>query len=183
MRSDEFERQLNARTGTEQRVYAALRERGPMSDMQLREFLGSRGSGPRDALKKLLPIGFVRLAGRAGTHGKPWLYEATLPSDVETAAESYAARTPKRKRRKASTNNKLSDLRRMQPGDFREWHAVRQRILSQTKLLTRVDTMAFWETAPLDELELVLEEVVELQDWAEDVIASIGERSEHEAIK
>ncbi|MDQ3741971.1 MAG: hypothetical protein M3389_13615 [Actinomycetota bacterium] len=168
----------------EQRVYAALKAHGPKSDPQLRALLGSSGSGPRDALAKLLPIGVVRHAGRASTPGKAMLYEATPAPEVEEAAERYAVRKPQRtKRARVAATPRLAELRRMEAGDFRQWHAARQRVLSQTKLLYKIDKMAFWESAPADELQLVLEEVVELRAWCDDVIAAIGERREHEAVK
>lgn len=185
MTDEELKVLLSQRTGMEQRVYEALRVNGPMSDPQLRQVLGSSGSGPRDALAKLLPIGLVRHTGRASAPGKAMLYEATPASEVEAAVERYAVRKPRRTTRRARSapGPRLAELRRMEPGDFRQWHAVRQRVLAQTKLLYRVDKMAFWESAPADELELVLDEVLELRAWCEDVIAAIGERAEHESVK
>lgn len=183
MDGPQLERAMQTRTGMERRVYDSLRQHGRLTDRQLRELLGSRGSGPRDALAKLLPTGLVRYAGRAAAPGRPMQYEATPPAQVEAAAERYAVRKPKRQRRRASVGARIRELRGMAPGDFRDWHAARQRILSQTKLLTNVEPMAFWEVVPLDELEMILDEVRELRDWTEGVIAAIAERAEHESVK
>src|SRR5437773_4029228 len=106
---------LSERSGTERRVYEALRMRGKMTDRQLRDLLHSPGSGPRDALAKLLPLGVIRYAGKASTKGNPMQYEATPPGDIEEEVARYAARKPKRTRRGGkSPGSRLAELRQME---------------------------------------------------------------------
>src|SRR5665811_584811 len=82
MTEDELQTSLRSRTRTERRVHEALQHHGKMTDRQLRERLQSRGSGPRDALAKMLPLGLVRHAGKASTSGNPCLlYTSPSPRD------------------------------------------------------------------------------------------------------
>lgn len=164
----------------EQRVYDALRDHGALSDRNLRELLGSRGSGPRDALQKLLPTGVVRHAGRATTAGKPMLYEATPLAEVELAAERFAVRKPRRRRSRKSAGARLAELRQMEDGDCRKWYPVRDQILATLGTLSQTIQMAFWKSVPPDELELALEEIEELHQAAGEALAAGRERLEHE---
>lgn len=183
MTERELQELLDARTGTERRVYVALRDRGPLTDRNLREALGSRGSGPREALRKLLPLGVVRFAGKASTAGNPMQYEVTPLAEVEAQAESYAVRKPSRRRTRRSPGARLSDLRQMEEGDFREWHPVRDQILSTLSVLNRALKMTFWKSVPSDELEMALAEVEELHEATGEVLAAGRERLEHEKQK
>jgi hypothetical protein len=179
----ELQELLRDRTGMERRVYSALRERGPLTDRQLREQLGSRGSGPRDALQKLLPTGVVRHAGKASTAGKPMRYQATPLAEVETTAESFAARKPRRRRGRRSPGARLAELRQMEKGDVREWHQVRDQILATLGLLARTVKVSFWKSVPPDELELALSEIEELHEATGEALAAGRERIEHERQK
>ncbi len=167
----------------EQRVYGALSERGPLTDRDLRELLGSRGSGPRDALQKLLPTGAIRHAGKASTAGRPMLYEATPLAEVEAAAERFSVRKPRRRRSRRSAGARLAELRQMEDGDCRKWYPVRDQLLATLGPLTQTLEMAFWKSVPPDELELALEEIEELHDAAGDALAAGRERLEHEKHK
>ena len=167
----------------ERRVYTALHESGPLTDRNLREMLRSRGSGPRDALQKLLPLGVVRFAGKASTAGNPMQYEATPPAEVEAQAESYAIRKPQRRRARRSPGARLTDLRQMEEGDFREWHPVRDQILSTLGVLSRELKMTFWKSVPPDELELALTEIEELHEATGEALAAGRERLVHEKQK
>lgn len=183
MTEQELQKLLDACTGTERRVYTALREHGPLTDRNLRELLGSRGSGPREALRKLLPLGAVRFAGKASTAGNPMQYEATPLAEVEAQAESYAVRKPPRRRAHRSPGARLADLRQMEEGDFREWHPVRDQILSTLGVLSRALKMTFWKSVPPDELELALAEIEELHEATGEALAAGRERLEHEKQK
>lgn len=183
MTEQELQELLEARSKMERRVYGALRERGPLTDRNLREMLGSRGSGPRDALQKLLPIGVVRFAGKASTAGNPMQYEATPLAEVEAQANSYAVRKPRRRRAGRSAGARLADLRQMEEGDFREWHPVRDQILSTLSVLSRALKMTFWKSVPPDELELALAEIEELHEATGEALAAGRERLEHEKQK
>jgi hypothetical protein len=167
----------------EQRVYDALLHHGALTDRNLRELLGSRGSGPRDALQKLLPTGVVRHAGKATTAGKPMLYEATPLTEVELAAERFAVRKPRRRRSRKSAGARLAELRQMEDGDCRKWYPVRDQILATVGALSQTIQMAFWKSVPLDELELALEEIEELYEAAGEALAAGRERLEHEKQK
>ncbi|HEX5989825.1 MAG TPA: hypothetical protein VFY75_06415 [Solirubrobacterales bacterium] len=183
MNEDELQQLLKGRTGMEQRVYSALRERSPLTDRALREMLGSRGSGPRDALQKLLPTGVVRHAGKASTAGKPMQYEATPLAEVEAAAERFAVRKPRRRRSRRSAGARLAELRQMEDGDCRKWYPVRDQILATLGPLSQTLEMAFWKSVPPDELELALEEIEELHEAAGEALAAGRERLEHEKHK
>jgi hypothetical protein len=184
MNERELQRLLAARTGTERKVYMALREHGKMTDRQLRDLLHSPGSGPRDALVKLLPLGIVRYAGKASTKGNPMRYEVTPLAEIEDTAVSYAARKPKRtRRRRTSPGSRLAELRQMEWGDCRKWYPARDQILATLPLLSDTLRMAFWESVPLDELHLALEEIEELHEAAGEALTAGRERVEHERYK
>jgi hypothetical protein len=180
-----LEELLSSRSGTERRVYDALLERGKMTDRQLRDLLSSPGSGPRDALAKLLPLGLVRHAGKAKTKNNPMQYEATPLREIDKERERYKVRKPRTRRQRGtvSAGARLSELRQMEPGDARQWHPTRDKILAALPLLSNTIRMSFWESVPSNELELALAEVEELQLAATDALAAGRERLEHEKHK
>lgn len=180
MTEQELEKLLEARSRMERRVYDALCKRGSLTDRNLRDILGSRGSGPRDALQKLLPLGIVRFAGKASTPGNPMQYAATPLAEIESQARSYAVRKPPRRRSGRSAGARLAELRQMEDGDFREWHPVRDQILSTLNILSRTLKMTFWKSVPPDELELALAEIKELHEATAEALAAGRERLEHE---
>lgn len=184
MNETELEGLLRGRTGTERRVYGALRQHGRTTDRELRDLLHSPGSGPRDALKKLLPLGVVRHAGKASTKGNPMQYEATPVADIEETAARYEVNKPKRTRRGRSTaGSRLAELRQMEQGDCRKWYPARDKILATVPLLSDTLRMAYWESVPLDELKLALDEIQELHEVAGDALAAGRQRMEHEKYK
>jgi hypothetical protein len=179
----ELQQLLNDRTGMEQRVYSTLRQSGPLTDRGLRELLGSRGSGPRDALEKLLPTGVVRYAGKASTAGKPMQYEATPLGEIAATAEQFAVRKPRSRRSRKSAGTRLAELRQMEDGDCRKWYPVRDQVLATVGLLSQTLEMAFWKSVPPDELELALEEIEELHEATGEALAAGRERLQHEKHK
>jgi hypothetical protein len=184
MTEDELHRLLCLRTGTEQRVYEALRSHGKMTDRQLRDLLGSPGSGPRDALKKMLPLGLVRHAGPASTKNNPMQWEATPAAEIEAAQQRYAVLAPPAGRRaRSSPGARLAELRQMEQGDPRRWHPVRDKVLATLPLLTETVRMALWESVPVAELELALEEIEELHQATDAALAAGRERLQHEKNK
>ncbi len=184
MTNDELQTLLSSRTGMERRVYEALQRAGKMTDRQLREVLHSRGSGPRDALAKMLPLGLVRHAGKAPTPGHPMQWEATPASEVHETKERYEGRKPRPNRlHRKSPGARLAELRQMEPGDPRKWYPSRDKILATVPLLTATIKMAFWESVPIDELELALDEITELHEAAGDALAAGRERLQHEKYK
>lgn len=177
MTENELAATLAALAGTDRRVYAALREAGKMTDRMLREELGSRGSGPRNALEKLLELGLVRPADKAQSPGRPQLYERTPLGEVEQQAAKYGARKPRRREAKGTpASSRLGRLRRQEQGNWTDWQHTRRRILEETMLLYSIDKMAFWNVAPEDELEFVLDEVVALREWCDQVLCALGQR-------
>lgn len=184
MNESELKTLLQKRSGTERKVYDSLQAHGRMTDRQLRDLLHSPGSGPRDALAKMLPLGLVRYAGKASSKGSPMQYEATPAGEVEDAAERFAVLKPKRSRRtQTAPGARLADLRQLQQGDCRKWYPVRDQILATLPLLSSTVKMAFWESVPIEELELALDEIEELHDAAGEALASGRERLEHEKYK
>lgn len=184
MTEDDLQTLLNSCTGTERRVYEALQHHGKMTDRQLRELLKSRGSGPRNALAKMLPLGLVRHAGKASTSGHPMQWEATPASEIDQTRERYEGRKPRPNRRtRKSPGARLAELRQMEPGDPRKWYPNRDKILAAVPLLTGAIKMAFWECVPAHELELALDEITELYETAGDALAAGRERLQHEKYK
>jgi len=184
MTDDELQRLLQSRSGTEQRVYEALRRHGKLTDRQLRDLLRSPGSGPRDALAKMLPLGLVRHAGKAPTKGNPMQWEATPASEIDKARERFdALKPPKSRRKRSSPGTRLAQLRQMQPGDCRKWYPARDEILATLPLLARTLEMAFWESVPVEELALALDEIEELHEAAANALAAGRERLQHERNK
>lgn len=184
MTESELHTLLQTRSGTERKVYDSLREHGRMTDRQLRDLLHSPGSGPRDALAKMLPLGIVRYAGKASTKGNPMQYEATPAGEVEDAAARFAVLKPKRSRRpRTSPGARLAELRQLQQGDCRKWYPARDQILATLPLLSSTIKMAFWESVPVEELELALDEIEELHEASGEALAAGRERLEHEKYK
>jgi hypothetical protein len=185
MNETEFDQLLGERSGTERKVYDALRGSGKLTDRQLRDRLRSPGSGPRDALAKLLPLGLVRHAGKATTKGHPMQYEVTPLREIEEAQRRYAVRKPAKspKRSHPSPGARLAELKQMEHGDARKWYPNRDKILAALPLLTHTVRMSFWESVPPDELELALEEIEELHDAAAEALEAGRERLAHEKHK
>jgi hypothetical protein len=185
---DETELQLllSERSGTERRVYEELRTCGKMTDRQLRDSLHSPGSGPRDALRKLWPLGLVRPAGKAATKNNPMQWEVTPVREIEEERKRYDVRDAARltKRKPASPGTRLAGLRRqMEQGDVRQWYPNRDRILAALPLLSNTVRMSFWESVPPDELRLALDEIEELHASAAEALEVGRERLEHEKYK
>jgi hypothetical protein len=185
MNKTELQTLLNTRSGTERKVYEALRTHGKMTDRQLRDLLGSPGSGPRDALARLLPLGLVRHAGKAATKNNPMQWEVTPPAEIEEQQKRYETLKPEEraKRRRRSPGARLADLRQMESGDAREWHQVRDKLLAVLPLLTSTVRMSFWESVPPAELELAVEEVEELHVATANALEAGRERLRHEKQK
>ena len=164
---------------TEQRIYAAL-EDGKQSSTELR---AGRADGMTAELRRLMGLGLIRLAGRAPAKSgiPPRMYERVSMAEIEAEAEKFAARRPTRRSRSAAS--KLTEMRRRQRGEFSGWHRTRTRILEETHLLVQLETMAFWEVVPDDELALVLDEVLELREWANAAIEAINERKTDDATR
>jgi hypothetical protein len=176
--------ELSSRSGTERKVYDALRQHGKMTDRQLRDLLGSPGSGPRDALARLLPFGLVRHAGKATTKNHPMQWEVTPLHEIEEQRERYAVRRPKQIRRsRTSPGARLAELRQMEHGDSRKWYPARDKILAALPILSDTVRMSFWESVPPGELELALDEIEELHAVAGEALAAGRERLEHEKFK
>lgn len=159
---------------TEQRIYDAL-EGGKLSSTDLRSAAG-RADGMTTELRRLMSHGLIRLAGRAHVERgiKPRMYERVPLTEIEVEAQKFASRRPTRRRRSAAS--KLTEMRRRERGEFSGWHRVRKRVLEETQLLTQIETMAFWEAVPEDELEMVLDEVLELREWVNAVVEAVSER-------
>ncbi len=111
-------------------------------------------------------------------------WEATPASEIDQARERYQGRKPRSSRRtRKSPGARLAELRQMEPGDPRRWHPDRDKILAALPLLTRTIKMAFWESVPIDELELALDEITELYEAAGGALAAGRERLQHEKYK
>jgi hypothetical protein len=182
MDTDERDVLVQTLGSTEQQIYAAL-EHGRLSSTDLRQVAGGRSDGMTAEFNRLMEHGLIRLAGReARARGiAPRLFERVPLADVEAQAEKYVARRPKARRRKAGS--KLAEMRRRQQGEFQGWHRTRKRILEETQLLTHIERQAFWESVPEDELALVLDEILELREWADAAIEAIGERNADDATR
>ena len=167
---------------TEQQIYDALEHR-KLSSTDLRQVAGGRSDGMTAEFNRLMEHGLIRLAGReARARGiPPRMFERVPLAEVEEQAGKYAARRPQGRRRKAGS--KLAEMRRRQQGEFQGWHRTRKRILEETQLLTHVEKQAFWESVPEDELALVLDEIIELREWAEAAIEAINERNADDATR
>lgn len=181
MELDDRDALLQQLSPTEQRIYAAL-EGGKLSSTELRT-AAARADGMTTELRRLMSHGLIRLAGRAPCDRgiAPRMYERVPMAEVEPEAEKFAARRPTKRRR--SAGSKLTEMRQRERGEFSNWHRVRKRLLEETQLLTQLETMAFWESVPDDELEMVLDEVLELPEWANAVVEAVHERQADDATR
>lgn len=137
-------------------------------------------------MSKMLPLGLVRHAGKASTKGNPMQWEATPASEIEETKQRYDTLKPSSKKNRRLRNSpgaRLAELRQMERGDCRKWYPTRDEILATLPRLTRTIRMAFWESVPVEELELALEEIEELHEATSAALAAGRQRLEHERNK
>jgi hypothetical protein len=145
----------------------------------------SRSDGLTFELRRLCELGLIRPVGRKAIDGNhPAIAYVTVPlQDVEKARERYAVRGPKKRRRRRSSGPGVAHMREMEGGDYEHWYRVRRRVLELTQIVTQAEKMSFWETAPEDEREIVLNELRDLRDATQDAIAAFEMRADDDATR
>jgi hypothetical protein len=161
---------------TKQAILDVLR-RGKMTVTEMRPHIG-RADGMSQELEHLRKLGLIRHVGTAprtkGRGMRPWLYELVPDAEIEQVAAEFKPR--RSRRRKMSTGSALGELRRMEPGTFSRWHSVRKRVLDLTQMLVAIEPMGFWHAAPPQEIDVMLMELLDLQEWTDKVMDAFAMR-------
>jgi hypothetical protein len=177
MTEQERDRLIAQQGQTTQAIYRAMRDGHSWTARQLHEPTG-RTDGMTSELRKLQQLGLIRLIGRTdpndpNRHGIPAnLYKIVALDEVEQAARTFETR----RRRRRSPQQRMREIRIKETGDYAAWYRVRRRMLECAGLLIDMDKMTFWEAIPEDELDTVVDELGELQQWTDAVLEGIGQR-------
>jgi hypothetical protein len=162
---------------TTKAIYHAMRDGRAWTARDLREPTG-RVDGMTSELRKLQQLGLIRHIGRSdsndSSHPGPRsnLYKIVPLNEIEQTARTF--KTRRRKRR--SPQQRMREVRTKETGDYAVWYRVRRRLLECVGLLIDMDKMTFWEAVPEDELDTIVDELGELQQWSEAVLEGIGQR-------
>jgi len=162
---------------TTQAIYRAMRDGRAWTARELREPTG-RVDGMTTELLKLQQLGLIRHIGRTGPNeSKRRVVPSNLYKIVPLAEVEQTARTFKTRRRKRrAPQQRMKEIRAKETGDYAVWYRVRHRLLECVGLLIEMDKMTFWKAVPDDELDTVVDELAELQQWTEAVLEGIGQR-------
>lgn len=191
-----LESELRARPRLRQAL-DAYRQRGAMTDKELEAALPTTewrtkkgrpftatGMEVRTLRRRLAEVGLIQPAGKTPTGAA--VYKATPEGQIEAAAKKFAAHAEKAKKRKPrgqSPAAKLAEMRRLAPGQWSQFHRTRKTILQLGPALEAIETMAFWEAAPPDELEWVRQEISDLVEWGQRALEAIETRQQDDAIR
>ncbi len=169
---------------TTQTIYCTMSDGRARTARELREPTG-RVDGMTSELRKLQQLGLIRHIGRTDPddpqhQGPPSnLYKSVPLDQIEQAARTF--KTRRRKRR--SPQQRMREVRVKETGDYAVWYRVRRRLLECIGLLIDMDKMTFWEAAPEDELDTIVDELGELQLWSEAVLEGIGQRYSNDRLR
>jgi hypothetical protein len=185
MTEEEHTQVLNSVAPTARRIYEVLSEHGPMTAPMLREPIG-RADGMTKELGQLLAAGLIRPAGRAaakpGTGAKAKRYETVPLREVEETRERYAIKRPRGKKPRRY-GARITELRQLEHGSYPDWYRTRTRVLQLAQGLAQMEPMTFWRAAPDDDLDVVFDELVELSEEIDKVIAGIRMRRSDDAVR
>jgi hypothetical protein len=142
------------------------------------------GMEVRTLRRRLAELGLIQPAGKTASGAA--MHKATPEGQVEAAARKFAnalKRTKKRKARGLSPAAKLAEMRKMVPGEWSQFDKTRKTILRLGPALEAVEPMAFWESAPADELEWVRQEIEDLVEWGQRALEAMQTRQEDDATR
>jgi hypothetical protein len=175
----------------------AFRRCGALTDKELEEALPTAewrtskglpftavGMEVRTLRRRLAELGLIQPAGKTATGAA--VHKATPAGQVEAAARKFAnalKRTKKRKTRGLSPAAKLAEMRKMLPGEWSQFDKTRRTILRLGPALEAIEPMAFWESAPPDEIEWVRQEIEDLVEWGQRALDAIKTRQEDDATR
>jgi hypothetical protein len=186
MTEQERDNLLRGLSPTENQIYRTLAARGgPMTAPMLHEPV-RRTDGLTFELRHLSELGLIRPLGKKAIDGKhpAMAYGIVALADIETARERFAVRSPNRRRvGRRNGGPTIAQLREMEHGDYEHWYRVRRRILELVHIVVQAEKMSFWEAAPDDERDLVLDELRRLQDATGDAIAAVEMRKDDDATR
>jgi hypothetical protein len=177
MTEQERDRLIEQQGQTTQAIYHAMCDGRAWTARQLHEPTG-RTDGMTNELRKLQQLGLIRLVGqtdpkdpdRRGMAAN--LYKIVAMGEVEQAARTFKTRRSRRR----SPQQRMREIRVKETGDYAIWYRVRRRLLECAGLLIDMDKMTFWDAIPDDELDTIVDELGELQQWTEAVLEGIGQR-------
>lgn len=186
MTEQERDELLASLSRTEQDIYRTMMASGgPMTAPMLRGPV-RRTDGLTMELRHLSELGLLRPVGKRSINGKPsaMVYVLVPISDIERARERFAIRSPRRRKQgRRSRGATIAQLRTMEHGDYEHWYRVRRRILELTQIVVQAEKMSFWEAAPQDERELVLNELTDLHVATGEAIAAFQMRDDDDAVR
>ena len=196
----EYETGLGLELHERPRLWQALeafRRLGSLTDKELQDALPTAewrtskglpftavGMEVRTLRRRLAELGLIQPAGKTGTGAA--VHKATPAGQAEAAARKFAnalKRTKKRQGRGPSPAAKLAEMRKTLPGEWSQFDKTRRTILRLGPALEAVEPMAFWRSAPADELEWVRQEIEDLVEWGQRALDAMQTRREDDATR
>jgi sugar-specific transcriptional regulator TrmB len=124
-------------------------------------------------LRRLQEKGLLRQVDKT-----PARYAAVPVAEVEDAAERYAQRTIRKKKRKTN-RSRMADLRAYETGDYAEFYRVHRRVIELGEFVgVQIRKMAYWRAAPKDELAQVAAELISRRAAIDDAMVCLKERAD-----
>lgn len=129
-------------------------------------------------LNRLQAAGLARLVAKKPSA----LYEAVPAADVEKVAEQYRLKKKRTKTRR-SPRRRLDELRTYEHGQYDEFYRVHRRVIELSDYVSHhIAKMAFWASAPKDELARVVDELADLRDAIDAALACLEQRTDDDAV-
>jgi len=164
----------------ERRMLEETRRLGKATASDLRPVTRSPKTGKQLAygltreLQRLEELGLLRRVGR----GTPTRFEAVPPAGIEEAANVYAIRR-RRTRKRRSKRSRLVELRAYEQGDYSEFYRVHRRVLELTDYIGHhITRMAFWAAAPKEDLARTVQDLADLLDALDEALACLKQRGD-----
>jgi hypothetical protein len=184
MTEQERDRLIEQQGPTTQAIYRAMCDGRAWTARELREPT-RRVDGMTSELRKLQQLGLIRHVGRTDRNDPARhvvasnLYKIVPLDEVEQTARTF--KTRRRKRR--APQQRMKEIRVKETGDYAVWYRVRRRLLECVGLLIDMDKMTFWKAIPDDELDAIVDELAELQQWTDAVLEGIGQRFSDDRVR
>jgi hypothetical protein len=172
-------------------IYEIIRERGPVTIREIVEAQHghpSRKASLTDRLKPLQRDGLIYSPGKRRVKDRDvLLWVATPAPDIERWVHCYQEETRRRlaegRQRRGSHQRRAQEFRRLQTGDYDEWYTARERLVWLAQVLPTIEAAQFWEAAPPEDREDVIEDLAEIQEWISRVYDAYLDRAEDDQLR
>ena len=182
-----------------------LRIDGPREYKVFTDWNGKRGrwkgrmNGSTENLAALQSKGLIRRLPNKRDDGKPtaaWEYVVVPAEDVEATAEHYRQRVLDEQKARKPRNNDPTHARRRNRSDwsanlrdaaaYSEWHRHRRRVIELAQSLDLITPLLFVDAlydGHRKEFDRVLDEVLDVREWADRVISELERRDGRRALE